>query len=29
MKFKNKKVIITSGASGMGKATAELFCKGL
>ena len=27
MKLKNKKVIITGGASGMGKATAELFCK--
>ncbi len=26
MKLKNKKVIITGGASGMGKATAELFC---
>ncbi len=25
-KLKNKKVIITGGASGMGKATAELFC---
>ena len=27
MKLKNKKVIITGGASGMGKATAELFCR--
>ena len=27
MKLKNKKVIITGGASGMGKATAELFCQ--
>ena len=27
MKLENKKVIITGGASGMGKATAELFCK--
>ena len=26
MKLENKKVIITGGASGMGKATAELFC---
>ena len=27
MKLKNKKVIIAGGASGMGKATAELFCR--
>ena len=26
MKLKNKKIIVTGGASGMGKAAAELFC---
>ena len=26
MKLKNKKVVIAGGASGMGKATAKLFC---